>query len=640
MRTTKRFDQAVGAGVGVVAAALLGLGAAAGCSRSAPDAGETVASALTAAEQRELPPVSLVDLPPALKASDFRLTPPEVQQLSARRSKDGRTILDVKYAPDDRLKGRTQIPLLVDQLPKQPTVVPLLRDDGQGGDLRAGDGVFALAHEADFRAVLAEQNRMRDAALKLGFRTFPRFSGRQIVAVDKIERIPADAMIFPLFHSLPFFVDAERSLFVTAVPVVENPARTAHPCTGAGAGLGVWSLGHLMTEMAGADDPATFTESFFALFDSAQTIANGLAAPALTAGVLATWPRLPDGKLDLARAPFKLLAIVNRIDLAGNFSYGRVGGAELRFVFQAMNATSPTCAPLAGGDSFLMILEYGVQRRTCSALRDWAQDWKALGAYTPGSSTYNALLEALTEEVVSAGAAPSKPRGSAINQVRTNQAENVVERWVLREFRLTDAGFAASGVKQTPQVPFNGARFGAHASDLAAWINARQTQVLNNRHSVTDFFDPATPTLAFLGAISQNRPVHKLMPGPAEEPLFLTSMWRATGIATSQLRHAFSLQTCDGCHGRETDTVFVHVGNATTGVQVGHEALLSSFLTGGTVPDPDDPALDHHFDNLERRAAVLQDFAEADCFDRFVGPKAEFMVPLPPVATQPLLSTH
>jgi hypothetical protein len=638
MRATKRFNEVFGVGI---AAVLLGLGGAAGCSTPPPDANQTVVGDLAAAEPRDLPPVSLVDLPAALKASDPRLTPPDVQQLSARRGKDGKTILDVKYAPDERLKGRAQIPLLVGQLPKDPRVVPLLRDDGQGGDLRAGDGVFALEHDADFRDVLAEQNRMRDAALKLGHRTFPRFAGRRIVGSEKIERIPSDATIFPLFHSLPFFVDEERSLFVTAVPVVENPARTAHPCTGAGAGLGVWSLGHLMTEMAGADDPATFTESFFTLFDSPQTTANGLVAPARAAGVLGTWPRLPDGKLDLARAPFKLLAIVNRIDLAGNFSYGRVGGAELRFVFQAMNAASPTCAPLAGDDGFLMILEYGVPRTTCTSLRDWAQDWKALSAHTPGSSTYNALLEALTEEVVSAGAAPSKPRGSAINQVRTNQAEGVVERWVLREFRLTDAGFAASGVRQTPQVSFNGARFGAHASDLAAWINARQTAVLTNRHSVTDFFDPATPALAFLGAISQNRPVPKLDPGPAEEPLFLTSLWRATGIATSQLRHAFSLQTCDGCHGRETDTVFVHVGNATFGVQVGNEALLSGFLTGTTVSDPDDESLDHSFNDLQRRAALLQDFAEADCFFRGAeGAKGEFKVPLPPVATKPLLSTH
>jgi len=624
-------------------------------------------------EQQDLPEIPLAALPAGLKESDFRITPPVVQRLEARRAKDGRTIIEVQFAPDSRLKGRSQLALLVNQaLPnnapqgtssqsevgqdarfKGALPEPLLRDDGQGGDRQAGDGIFSLLHPASFRSVLAEQNRMREAAFRKGFRTWPRFVDREIVAFDKFDLIKGDADRFPILHSLPFFVDAGRSLFVTDVGVVEDPTRTAHPCTGAGAGLGKWSFGHLMTGMAGTDDPATFTEAFFNLFNSDQTTANGLVAPARAAGVLASWPRLPSGKLDLARAPFKLLAIVNRIDLNGNFSYGRVGGAEARFIFQAMNVASPTCAPLAGDESFLIIFEYGVPRKTCTSMRDWAQKWKALAGFVVGTPAYNAKLEALTEEFVAAGASPGKPRGSAINQVRTNQADGFVERWVLREFHLGDAGFAAAGVRQTPDVSFNGARFGGRAADLATWINARQADVLANRHTVTDFLDPATPTLPFLGAIAQNQPVHKLMPSPAEEPLFLCSLWRATGIATSQLRHAFSLQTCDGCHGRETDSTFVHVGNASFGVQMGHEAPLSGFLTGTTVTDPDDHTLHHAFNELQRRAEVLQDFAEADCFDRlferfvdrpvantFGVSRLELEVPLPPLATQPLLATH
>src|ERR1043165_7008520 len=47
--------------------------------------------------------------------------------------------------------------------------------------------------------------------------------------------------------------------------------------------------------------------------------------PQITA-IIERWPKLAGGRLDLAQAPMKLLAIVNRIDLASNLSYGRGSG--------------------------------------------------------------------------------------------------------------------------------------------------------------------------------------------------------------------------------------------------------------------------------------------------------------------------
>src|ERR1043165_3234144 len=88
---------------------------------------------------------------------------------------------------------------------------------------------------------------------------------------------------------------------------------------------------------------------------------------------------------------------------------------EGRFVFGVMDTTA--CTPLP----FTVILEYGVPRHTCSEIKAWAQQWLNLDVLTLGSSAYNAALETITEQVAHANAEPTKPNGSAINQVRTDE---------------------------------------------------------------------------------------------------------------------------------------------------------------------------------------------------------------------------
>lgn len=584
----------------------------------------------------------LADAPEELKAADLRLSPPPIEAVLVRRGDDGNTIVEVKLGKDARLERHLAIGLLAGQLGKEPGEAPRLRDDGQGGDALAGDGIFSLARPVPFDKVRSEQERMRAEAAAAKLTEVPVFDGRHLVGARPLPRI-IDPDRFELLHSLPAFVDPRRSLFVTAPAVVEDPTRTVHPCTGAGTPMGVWTFGHLMQELAGGADPSAFTADFFAQLAAAAPVANGLVPPARDVStLLALWPKRPDGALDLARAPMKLVAIVNRIDLAGNVSYGRVGGAEGRLIFQAMDPRTPDCKPLATPQIFQLIFEYGVPRDSCVALRDWALGWKALAAHPLGSPAYNAALAALTEPLVRAGAAPVRPGGSALHQLRTNE-QALGGGWHLREFRLTAAGLRAVSVRQTPDVSYNGARSGARAAELAAWINARQAAVLAGRHTVTDFLGTGAGAAALLGPFAENRPVRKLVFGPAEEPLWLTSLWRATGIASPMLRHRFSLATCDGCHGRDTDTTFVHVGTPERGTRVGQEAQLSGFLTGSSVRDPDEPSLTHRFAELTRRAAVLQDFSEADCL---VGPPAleprpgHFFVPMPPLAVRPVLASH
>src|SRR5262249_5945404 len=160
------------------------------------------------------------------------------------------------------------------------------------------------------------------------------------------------------------------------------------------------------------------------------------------------------GPLDLDIAPFRLLAIVNRIDLGATVS-GPSGYSgtitslpttpgELRFIFDVVQpnpwggGTETTC----GRKHFTTIFEYGVPGEGCDAVVAWAQQWTALQAIPGFTPAYLAQLESMTESVVLHGAAPSKGNQNAIDQIRTNEIA-LPSPWELREFTLTDENPAA-----------------------------------------------------------------------------------------------------------------------------------------------------------------------------------------------------
>jgi hypothetical protein len=58
--------------------------------------------------------------------------------------------------------------------------------------------------------------------------------------------------------------------------------------------------------------------------------------------------------------------------------------------------------------------------------------------------------------------------------------------------------------------------------------------------------------------------------------------WSAPNVTNNEARHKFSLNTCNGCHGAETNTRFLQVNPR----DPGQASILSGFLTGVTVFDP------------------------------------------------------
>jgi hypothetical protein len=445
----------------------------------------------------------------------------------------------------------------------------------------------------------------------------------------------------------------DQSLFITAKEVVLDPARTWDPCTGAGTQGGVWTFAHLIREMAigSGTTPENFALSWLSMWlnnyvVNGDTVAartqmfNQVIQPWATAsGVTATLVidttgfrrvRL-SGPLNLNIAPFRLLAIVNRIDLGatedgpGGYGGGTISrpvtAGELRFIFNVVQpnpwgaGTEGTC----GRKLFTTIFEYGVPGTGCERVVDWAKRWTSLQQFPGFTGPYLAKLASMTESVVVSGAAPGKGNQNAINQIRTNEIA-LSGPWELREFTLTkedpllNIDPPASGLLQkhtVAQTPNEGA-YAALGPDpaITAFVNGPVTANLNFPVLIPTRCSSDYTVPFFFGG----RPFRggNALIGPGH--------WRANvpfnpiGICS---RFAFSLNTCHGCHQDDSgtngfggSTFFTHV-DPLSSIPV----TLSKFLTGGgpglvfNVPDAQFGGPAWPFADLQRRLERLFDLS-------------------------------
>ena len=203
-----------------------------------------------------------------------------------------------------------------------------------------------------------------------------------------------------------FYIDPERSLVIRDTYITDNSTRTLDPCVdrathgpGDVGSAQTWTFGYLMKQMANGRDPAVFAHNWLANWKLSTVVNGDPLAPILNGDGSGTplpsriydaWQRASRGtaggnvQLAMNRAPFRLLAIVNRFDLRNpkpaRFGEGNAG--ELRFVFSVLDLdqTEATggCRQSSGmiqggskpGDN-LLILEYAVDRANAAAVSSW-----------------------------------------------------------------------------------------------------------------------------------------------------------------------------------------------------------------------------------------------------------------------------
>ena len=144
--------------------------------------------------------------------------------------------------------------------------------------------------------------------LSLQVPTVPEYQQRQLIARRSFQPTAQTSLVegqprqLDVFRGVPDTVDPARELIVRDLAVVDDPARTYEPCTGAGTPMGAWTFGRLMTEMANEPvtgiHPSDFAEAWMQQWMSDRTI-NGFNVPRRDIGTqnfLAGWPRGPDGR--------------------------------------------------------------------------------------------------------------------------------------------------------------------------------------------------------------------------------------------------------------------------------------------------------------------------------------------------------
>lgn len=303
--------------------------------------------------------------------------------------------------------------------------------------------------------------------------------------------------------------------------VVTHPTVTSDPRASNAVAGAPWSFRFLVEQMTPAGvDPADFTAAWLSEFEVADGTVNGFPVDVRnTAALRALWPTTAGGKLDLSKAPFRLLAIINRTDLHA------AGNGEARFVFGAVDAAG-------AGKPMTVIFEFelpAADPRTGAALtrRDWAARFHALGGLAFGP-TYNASLQAVTDLFTRRNADPSRPGGSAIGQVRSNEIF-MGGPWQMREFHLA-ARAGVLGLRLAPpaQTPV----------DSAVTEGTPQNQAL----------------LAYLaasraGIVAGSAAVPEAIRGGQSNESF---SWTFSAPVDAVARHAFAGQTCNGCHFSES----------------------------------------------------------------------------------------
>jgi hypothetical protein len=332
--------------------------------------------------------------------------------------------------------------------------------------------------------------------------------------------------------------DADFKELVIVDPSVVGDAR---------ARSGVWSFGHLMQALTPAGmDPADFVQTWIDGFLDTAGPVNGFPVERRnTRALLDLWPRT-GGKLDLAQAPFQLLAIVNRTDLHKD------GDGEARFVY----GLKPVIGDQAEG-GFTVIFEFTLPTSSPSggalSRLDWIRKWNSLTAKAFGSA-YNSALQAITDQFVKA---------SALADVRTNEVlMSPDEFWQLREFQRNAQGLLT--LHTLAQTPDDGKN---NTADLAAYLQSQRVELSGGFAAV--------PPALLGGQILEN-----------------DQRWEVDDSfgVTEQTRSLFGGQTCNGCHNFETLQIggFYHITPRTSdtaeGKVVTGQERLSIFLRTIDVP--------------------------------------------------------
>ena len=245
----------------------------------------------------------------------------------------------------------------------------------------------------------------------------------------------------------------QNSVFITNLAVVEDPARTWNSCAQTGTVNGPWTFGTLMRQLASksptqiATDAqvSDFVKNWLNSWANSQSV-NGDAIASRTlvsSTILNPWLT----KSQNAGSPSGQLNM--------KFAPFKLTAITNRFDLRNGTAFGVTGSPCGEGRfvfclissncsgplQMTVIFEYRINKpNTCQDLHAWAQQWVDLKKLNFGSSQYNQALQNITNQFTLSGTNTAKINQSSLAQVRTNEVvlSPSPQTWELREFTLVN----------------------------------------------------------------------------------------------------------------------------------------------------------------------------------------------------------
>ncbi len=477
----------------------------------------------------------------------FVYDPPSVDSAWLQKtSVSDEILMEIKYSYHSPIPSVIELPLFeVDR----KTVK--LYDNGTNGDRNAGDNIYTTKLDFEISNFIDQINALNTSLSTQS--NFVIYDGHD-AEVDT-NFIPFDIVRFnngeQVFFDLKIIQAAQceseilkqNSLFITDLAVVEDLARNYNPCADVGNVQGLYTFGTFIrglcnTSLTGMT-PKEFLKNWISYYAEDQTFslstpygpnrpvtvakrertmnliirpwiakANGVSqqnyssyistGPTGTTGIhennwKALWDATPEDSL-LKYAPFRMMAIVNRLDLRGNMAYGtnalngtqfNKNTGETRFIFTLISlydhsdgsgfTMRPGDPPLTHGIEFgnknnaeaidwrgmNLIFEYQNLDMNSCELQDFAQAWLDLSSYTLGSSGYKDALDSLVSPIILGGSISSSVNnGSTLGRLRSNEkvlfpaSTNVdstwpAANWQFRQFEINSVSH------QLDMVPLN-----------------------------------------------------------------------------------------------------------------------------------------------------------------------------------------
>jgi len=366
---------------------------------------------------------------------------------------------------------------------------------------------------------------------------------------------------------IPIRPVAPEKELVILDPAVVDSERANYP--------GPFSIGHLFDQMAGSDtDGATLMRQWLGYWENTYAVNEHSieARPSIEEMILGPWKEADgwDENSDkpwvpkLENAPFRLLGIINRLDLGtlAPVYYGSDDTAEGRLVYAVVG---PDGKPL--GHHFTVIVEYKLKNPRESLVRATvAQQWHALSEHAEFDEAYLADLETITRQFTDRRTdEEGKALPTQFAQIRTNDMA-LAKTCEMREFTLSKSGdkIEPAPLAGTPRMEY-----------------AKKHTPLNQRLRI---LLQGSSRRALPEKISYRNKQIPLLAGSCNvDPEFY---WETNGVGTREIRRNFSRRTCNGCHARDTNTEFCHIRPRLAGEQSKVSDFLKPTYSGFEVEDP------------------------------------------------------